>query len=54
MTTLALHRNKIEDKGATAIAEALKINKTLRTFYIDNNKISDNGKSVLNKIKKIQ
>ena len=40
--------NKIGDEGATAIAEALKVNAVLTHLNLENNRsISDNGKKQL-------
>ena len=40
---LDISSNCIEYKGASAIAEALKVSNTLQELNISNNKISDDG-----------
>ncbi|AAY62181.1 leucine Rich repeat family protein [Rickettsia felis str. Pedreira] len=43
ITTLNLNNNEITDKGAIAIAEALKINNTLQSLKLMDNKIGNEG-----------
>lgn len=43
LQTIKINNNEIGDEGAIALAEALKINDTLKYLYINNNKIGDAG-----------
>ncbi|KAF9405385.1 hypothetical protein BGZ94_003571 [Podila epigama] len=47
MSTMPAMLQKIETKGAQALAEALKINGTLINLYLQNNSIGDNGSLAL-------
>jgi len=47
LTELHIHSNGIRDAGASALAEALKVNKTLTELYAYGNRIGADGKALL-------
>ena len=47
LTTLNLHYNGIDDKGAEALASALRVNEVLTTLALRANDLGDEGKGVI-------
>ncbi|RUP51270.1 hypothetical protein BC936DRAFT_149115 [Jimgerdemannia flammicorona] len=53
LQSLDLYKNDIGDEGASAIAEALKMNTSLKTLYLGDNGIGEKGADALAKALKM-